>query len=51
MSAKKAAPSVKVRCIACKATRDVKAGDVKPGDHPMCEKCSMPMVPVEARTR
>lgn len=50
MSSKKVA-SVRVRCIGCKAEKDVKAGEVKPGDHPMCEKCGMLTVPVEARVR
>lgn len=43
--------SVRVRCIGCRAEREVKAGEVKAGDHPMCEKCFMPTVPVEARAK
>lgn len=41
--------SVKVQCVLCRGQRKIKAGEVKPGDQPMCEKCMMPMVPVEAR--
>jgi hypothetical protein len=43
--------SVKVRCVQCKATRNIKAGEVAPGDHPMCTQCYMPMVPSEARAK
>jgi hypothetical protein len=41
-------PKVKVRCVVCKATKEVGPNDVAPGDHPMCDKCMSPMVPVNA---
>lgn len=41
--------AVEVRCIGCKSTREIKAGEIAPGDHPMCTKCGMPMVAVEAK--
>ena len=44
-------PGVKVRCMYCQTERTIMAGEVKPGDHPMCSKCYMPMVPVQAVLR
>lgn len=41
---------VKVKCVSCGATREVKAGEVPEGDVPMCDQCLSPMVPVEARS-
>jgi len=37
-------PVVVAKCVGCGATREIKAGEVPPGSHPMCEKCYMPMV-------
>lgn len=37
-------PYVVARCPACKSERKIYAGDVAPGDYPMCEKCFMPML-------
>jgi len=39
---------VKAECVQCGATRMIEAGEVVPGDVPMCETCYMPMVAVEA---
>jgi hypothetical protein len=39
---------VKAKCIICGHTQTIKAGDVLPGDHPMCDKCMSPMIPVSA---
>ena len=44
-------PVVTVRCIACHATREVRAGEVAPNDVPMCDACLMPMVVVRAEKR
>lgn len=41
---------VKVRCVACGDTRDITAGEIAPGEVPMCRRCFSPMVAVEART-
>mgnify|MGYP003554696943 CR=1 FL=1 len=46
---KEAVASVKTRCVFCKGVREVKAGEMKPGDHPMCTLCGGPMVAVGAR--
>lgn len=48
---KPATVSVRVRCMMCKTERDIGPNDVKPGDHPMCEKDFMPMTPIEASAR
>jgi hypothetical protein len=40
--------TVEVQCIMCKTKRDIKAGEIAPGDHPMCNKCFGPMVPTRA---
>ena len=37
-------PHVVAQCIQCKKTKKVYAGDVAPGDMPMCDDCYMPMV-------
>ena len=37
-----------VKCVGCGHKQEIKAGEVAPGDHPMCPKCFMPMVPVKA---
>lgn len=38
-----------VRCVACHAERELKAGEVSAVDVPMCERCFSPMVAKEAR--
>jgi hypothetical protein len=43
--------AVKVRCMMCHAERRIKAGEIEPGDHPMCDRCLIPMVPIEATSR
>ncbi len=35
--------TVIARCIGCGTKREIKAGKIAPGDHPMCD-CGMPMV-------
>ena len=37
---------VKTKCVQCGTVKDIHAGEVAPGDYPMCDKCFMPMVPV-----
>lgn len=32
------------KCVDCKAKRKIYAGDVRPGDMPMCVKCGSIMV-------
>jgi hypothetical protein len=39
---------VKVKCVGCGAKKDIRAGEIASGDHPMCDICFMPMVPVSA---
>jgi len=39
---------VVAKCIGCNARREIKPGDVPVGEHPMCEKCGMPMTAVAA---
>jgi hypothetical protein len=40
---------VKVKCVQCGTVKDIHSGEIAPGDHPMCERCFMPMVPVSAK--
>ena len=40
---------VTAKCVRCGEKREIRAGEVPAGSHPMCEKCFMPMVPVEAK--
>jgi hypothetical protein len=42
--------SVTVRCVKCKATREVLPGG-DPDDVPWCETCQRPMVAVKATAR
>lgn len=44
MGAERKGTYVEAKCISCKKKRRIYAGDVEPGDHPMCEDCFMPMV-------
>lgn len=37
-----------VECIACKARREIEAGEVPANEVPMCSKCFNPMVPKTA---
>ncbi len=39
---------VLVKCIVCGEKEKIYAGEIEPGDHPMCKKCFNPMVPVKA---
>ena len=41
--------TVKVRCIGCGATKEVRANEIPHGEVPMCDKCFMPMVAVSAQ--
>lgn len=40
-----------VECVGCKARREIGAGEIKEGDFPTCERCSMPMVTLKAVTK
>jgi hypothetical protein len=41
-------PTVTAKCIGCGVTREIKAGEVPPGEQPMRKDCGMPMVAVKA---
>jgi hypothetical protein len=47
----KSKATVTVECVACTDRREVAAGEVGWGDHPMCQKCYSPMVAIEAHFR
>jgi hypothetical protein len=38
----------KVKCVVCKTQKEIGPNDVVPGDHPMCDVCLSPMIPVGA---
>lgn len=40
---------IKCRCIGCGHIRQITQGTIPAGEHPMCDQCLMPMVPVSAR--
>ena len=43
--------TVTAECVACKARREIRAGEVAPGDMPMCDKCYSPMVAIRAQAK
>lgn len=38
-------------CVGCGAKKEILAGVVPVGEHPMCDKCFMPLVALRATTR
>jgi len=40
--------TVEVRCVKCRATREIVAGELGPMDFPMCERDGMPMLVIHA---
>lgn len=38
-------------CVACKARKEIHAGEVREHDMPVCDKCYSPMVAVSARAK
>ena len=42
--------SVVARCVGCGAKREIKSGEVKASDCPMCNVCGMPMVAISAKS-
>lgn len=42
-------PSVVAKCIGCGKQRVIDAGEIPAGDHPACDVCFMPLVPVGAK--
>ncbi len=43
--------AVIAKCVGCGHKKEIKAGEVAPGDQPMCPKCYMPMVATKAVVR
>lgn len=43
--------TVLVRCMACKAERRIKAGEIPANEVPTCSKCYSVMLPVRAEAR
>jgi NMD protein affecting ribosome stability and mRNA decay len=42
---------VTAKCVKCGTKRDIRAGEIPEGSHPMCEKCFMPMIAVKATSQ
>jgi len=40
---------VVTKCISCGAERTIRAGEIKEGEQPMCDKCFMPMIAKESK--
>ena len=36
------------KCVGCGKKREIKAGEIEPGDQPMCDECYMPMIATAA---
>ena len=36
--------TIQVKCIQCEALRDIAAGEIPPGEQPMCDKCGNVMI-------
>jgi hypothetical protein len=43
--------TVRARCVACRAERDIGAGEVPEGEMPACKVCFSPMVAISASAR
>ena len=41
---------VVVKCVCCGNKKDIGIGEVPADEVPMCDKCFMPMVAIEAKT-
>lgn len=39
------------KCVGCGVKREIGMFDVAQGDHPMCEKCFMPMIAEEVNAK
>ena len=39
---------VVVKCSGCGKKREIKPGEIKADDFPMCDVCYLPMIPVRA---
>lgn len=35
------------KCVNCGEEREISAGEILKGEHPMCDKCFMPMIAKE----
>ncbi len=42
---------VETKCVGCGHRQSFGPNDVEPGEHPMCERCFMPMVPIKAEVK
>ena len=42
---------VTAECVGCKKRREIRDGEIAPGDMPMCTICFMPMIAVRATLR
>lgn len=40
--------TVLAECVCCGQQRDIKEGEIAPGDHPCCDRCGSPMIAVSA---
>ena len=40
---------IKVKCVGCDNEDEIIGGQIPKGEQPMCQKCFMPMIAVEAK--
>lgn len=43
--------TVLAECVSCGQQRDIKEGEVAPGDHPCCNWCGSPMIAAHAKAK
>lgn len=41
--------TVKMQCVQCKAQQTINADSVKPGEHPLCPRCFMPLATLSVK--
>ena len=51
MTKSERAAVVTAKCVGCGATREIRAGEIAPGDMPMCALCFMTMIAERAVAR
>ena len=43
--------TVIAKCVACGKKREIQAGEIPKGEHPMCDLCFLPMIAQQAQAK
>ena len=43
--------TIKVKCVGCDNEQEIIGGEIPKGEQPICQKCFMPMIAVEAELK